>query len=140
MCLCVLVGVCVCMHACVHACVRVRGVSARERERVCVCALLCVPVSVRVCVRVCARVCVPACLWMYECVRARACLWLCVCVCACVCVRARVCVCPEPSDDLNETWCSPQPTLHTGVALGSDASCAGADAEDARRTSAFSLR
>ena len=51
-----------------------------------------------------------------------------------------VCVCPEPSDDLNETWCSPQPTLHTGVALGSDASCAGADAEDARRTSAFSLR
>ena len=62
------------------------------------------------------------------------------CVCACVRACARVCVCSEPSDDLNETWCSSQPTLHTGVALGSDASCAGADAEDARRTPAFSLR
>ena len=94
MCLCVLVGVCVCMHACVHACVRVRGVSARERERVCVCALLCVPVSVRVCVRVCARVCVPACLWMYECVCARARVYGCVCACACVCACecSRVCV------------------------------------------------
>ena len=94
------------------------------RVRVCVCARVCV--RLRVCGCVCARA------------RARACLFMAVCVR--VCVRPCVCVSSEPSDDLNETWCSPQPTLHTGVALGSDASCAGADAEDARRTSAFSLR
>jgi hypothetical protein len=114
---------------CVSARVRA-SVCARTRARVCVCvcvcALLCVPVSVRVCVRVCA------------CARTRACLWLCVCAWVRAC--ARVCVCSEPSDDLNETWCSSQPTLHTGVALGSHDSRAGADGEDARRTSAFSLR
>ena len=72
------------------------------------------------------------------CARAR--VFMAVCVRVCVRASVCVCVCSEPSDDLNETWCSPQPTLHTGVALSSDASCAGADAEDARRTSAFSLR
>jgi len=88
----------------------------------------------QVCVRVCGCVCARA--GVCACVRARARVFVHGCVCACACV----CVSSEPSDDLNETWCSPQPTLHTGVALGSDASCAGADAEDARRTSAFSLR
>jgi len=98
------------------------------RTRACVCVCVCTPVRACECSSVCVCVCA----------RARACLFMAVCVR--VCVRARVCVSSEPSDDLNETWCSPQPTLHTGVALGSDASCAGADAEDARRTSAFSLR
>ena len=76
----------------------------------------------------CARVCVCVCSWM------------CMCVCGCtrvyLCVRACMCtcVCSEPSNDVSETWCSSQPTLHTGVVLGPHETCAGVDGEDARAT------
>ena len=102
-----------CVRACVRACVCV-CVCVRACVRVCVCVCVCVFMDVYVCVRVHARVSVRACVHVY------------VCVC--------VCVCSEPSNDVSETWCSSQPTLHTGVVLGPHETCAGVDGEDARAT------